>query len=117
MNRKPSPVDIICLFTQGIEQLCINHADDEIEGVVRIRHDQEQYASPVSKLIKVQFIVTHDFTKLSDIKWRQSGSTADQNTFARLASRKLKFGILPYSKVVGVLLFKPFKQDIHCIFE
>ena len=41
MDRQLSAVHIICLVTEQIEKLGVDHADKEIERAVRIRHDKE----------------------------------------------------------------------------
>ena len=57
MDGKSAPVDIIRFFTKQIEQLCIRHTDKEVEGAVRIGHDQEQRRLPVPEGIQLQFVV------------------------------------------------------------
>jgi len=41
MDRQLSAVHIICLVTEQIEKLGVDHADKEIKRAVRIRHDKE----------------------------------------------------------------------------
>ena len=59
MDRKPSSVYIISPVTQQVEQLRVHDAGNEIEGVIRVRNDDEQCRLPVSKKIQFQFIVAH----------------------------------------------------------
>ena len=79
MDRKPSAVHIVCLLTQQIEKLRVDHADQEVERAVRVTHDQEQRRLPVSDSIQLQLIVSCDLPKLPDIKGSKPCTAADQN--------------------------------------
>ena len=49
MNRQSAAVHIICFLTKQIEQLGINHGDQEIKSRIRVRHNQEQCRFLVSE--------------------------------------------------------------------
>ena len=42
MNGQLAAVHIICLVAQQIEKLGVDHADEEVEGGIRVRHNEEQ---------------------------------------------------------------------------
>ena len=42
MDGQLSAVHIVCLVTEQIEKLGVNHADEEVKGGIRVRHDEEQ---------------------------------------------------------------------------
>ena len=42
MDRETAAVDIVRFFAEQVEKLGVRHTDEEIEGAVRIAHDQEQ---------------------------------------------------------------------------
>lgn len=69
MNREPSAVNIIRFLTQQVEQLRVDHGNQEIKGAVRITHDKEQRRPLVSKGVQLQFIIGRDLPKLRDIEW------------------------------------------------
>ena len=85
MDRKPAAVDIIRFFTEEVEELAVYHADEEVEGAVCIRHDQEQHCLPVTQGIQLQFVVHSHFPDLIDVKGRESCSGADKYRFCRFA--------------------------------
>ena len=85
LYRKPSVVDIICFFTQQVKELSIDDADKEVKSTVRIRHDKEKNCFPVSYLIQFKLVITHDLTKLCNIKWSKSGTAAHKNRFCGFA--------------------------------
>ena len=42
MDGQLSAVHIVCLVTEQIEKLGVNHADEKVKGGIRVRHDEEQ---------------------------------------------------------------------------
>ena len=42
MYGQLSAVHIVCLVTEQIEKLGVNHADEKVKGGIRVRHDEEQ---------------------------------------------------------------------------
>ena len=52
MDREPAPVDVIGLFAEKIEELGVAEGDQEVEGIVRIGHDQKQSCFLVTQSIQ-----------------------------------------------------------------
>ena len=42
MDGQLAAVHIICFIAQQIEKLGVDHADEEVEGGIRVRHNEEQ---------------------------------------------------------------------------
>ena len=57
MNRQSAAVLVIRLITEQIEKLRIDHADEEIKGGIRVRHDEEQRRFLIAQRVQLQFIV------------------------------------------------------------
>ncbi len=68
MDRETASVYIVRLLAEQIEELHIGHTDEEIEGAVRIAHDQEQRCFLIPEGIQLQFVVGCQFPELLDIK-------------------------------------------------
>ena len=89
MNGQPSSVLVICLFTQEIEKLGVDQGDQEVEGAVCVRHDEEQRRLPVSQRAQLQLVVGRDVPQFLDVKGRQSGTAGNQDGFGGLARNSL----------------------------
>ena len=50
MDREPPVVLVVRLLAQQVEKLGVDHADEEIEGAVRVAHDEEQGGLPVPRV-------------------------------------------------------------------
>ena len=42
MNRQPPVIEIVRLVAEQVEKLALQHGYDEIEGGIRIAHNEEQ---------------------------------------------------------------------------
>lgn len=67
MDRKPTTIHIIRLLTQQVEQLRVDHGNEEVKGTVRIRHDEEQGSFFISQRIQLQFVISSHITDLATI--------------------------------------------------
>jgi hypothetical protein len=67
--------------------------------------------------IKLQFIISSQVTQFLDVKWCQPRTTANQIRFRCLSCGKFILLILPYRKMVWVLLLQLLKQQVNRIFE
>lgn len=84
MNRKPAAVNIVRFLTEQVEELGIGHGNQEIEGAVRIAHDQEQRCLLVPEGVQLQFVVDRQLPELLDIKDGQPGTAGNQDRFCCL---------------------------------
>ena len=85
MNRQPSAVHIIRLFTQQIEELRVDHADQEVEGRIRIRHDEEQCCFLISDGIERELIVHGNVSNLLNIEGSEPCTAANKHRFCCFA--------------------------------
>ena len=53
-------VHIICFIAKQIEKLRVDHADEEIKGGIRVRHDEEQRRFLIAQRVQLQLIVHSD---------------------------------------------------------
>ena len=104
MDGQPPAIYVIGLFTEQVKQLGVDHGDQEVEGAVCVGHDEEQCCFSVAQGIQFQFIIRSDFAEFRDIKGGQAGTAGNQDGLRGLASSQLVKTVLPYCKVVRLLL-------------
>jgi len=63
MDGQLSAVHIVCLVTEQIEKLGVNHADEEVKGGIRVRHDEEQRRFLIAQRVQLQLIVHGEVTQ------------------------------------------------------
>ena len=85
MDGKPAAVLVIGLFTQQIEKLCIAEGDQEIEGIVRIAHYEEQRRFPVPQGVQLQLVIHGNVPDLLNIEGGKPGPAAHQDALCGFA--------------------------------
>ena len=68
MDGQFAAVHIICFVAQQIEKLGVDHADEEVEGAVRIAHDEEQRRFLITQRVQRQLIVHGEVTQFLDVE-------------------------------------------------
>lgn len=67
----------------------MQHSDNEVEGGIRVAHNEEQRRFPVAQGVQLQFVVRHDLPQLRNIEGGKAGAAANQDGFQGLASNKM----------------------------
>ena len=57
MNGQLAAVYIVGFVAQQIEKLGVDHADEKVEGGIRVRHDEEQCCFLIAQRVQLQLIV------------------------------------------------------------
>ena len=57
MDGQLAAVHIVGFVAQQIEKLGVDHADEEVKGGIRVRHDEEQRRILIAQRVQLQFIV------------------------------------------------------------
>ena len=57
MDGQFAAVHIICFIAKQIEKLGVDHADEEVKGGIRVRHNEEQRCFLIAQRIQLQLIV------------------------------------------------------------
>ena len=68
MDGQFAAVHIICFIAKQIEKLGVDHADEEVKGGIRVRHDEEQRRFLIAQRVQLQFIVHGEVTQLLDVE-------------------------------------------------
>ena len=69
MDGQLAAVHIVCLVAQQIEKLGVDHADEEVKGGIRVRHDEEQRCFLIAQRVQLQLIVHGEVAQFLDVKW------------------------------------------------
>ena len=117
MDRQPAAIDIVCLLTEQVKQLCVDQRDHEVEGRVCVAHDEKKSRPFIPDRIQLQFIVSCDLPELFDVKGCQPGTAADQDALSRLCRSQFELPVLADRKVVRIPFFQPFKHQVYDILE
>ena len=89
MDGQFAAVHIICLVAEQIEKLGVDHADEEVEGGIRVRHDEEQRRSLIAQRVQLQLIVHGEVTQFLDVEGSQPCAAGNQDGFCGLSRDKL----------------------------
>ena len=68
MDGQLSAVHIVCLVAKQIEKLGVDHRNQEIEGGIRVRHNEEQRRFLIAQRVQLQFIVHGKVPQLLDVE-------------------------------------------------
>ena len=85
MDGQLAAVHIICLVAQQIEKLRVHHADEEVEGGIRVRHDEEQCCFLIAQRVQLQLVVHGKISQLLDVEGRKPGTAGNEDGFCGLA--------------------------------
>ena len=89
MDWQFAAVLVICLITEQIEKLCVDHGDQEVKCTVRIAHDKEQRRFPVTQLVQFQLIVHGGIPDFLNIKGCEPGTAGNKDGLSRFARNEL----------------------------
>ena len=89
MDGQFAAVHIIRFVAQKVEKLGVDHADEEVEGGIRVRHNEEQRRFLIAQRVQRQLIVHGEVTQLLDVEGGESGTAGNQDGFRSLARDKL----------------------------
>ena len=68
MDGQLAAVHIVCFIAQEVEKLGVDHADEEIKGGIRVRHNEEQRRFLIAQRVQLQLIVHSEVTQLLDVE-------------------------------------------------
>ena len=89
MDGKPSVINIIRLVTEQVEKLGVHDRNNEVEGIIGIRDDNEQRRLSVADAIQLHLVVAHQLTQLGDVKWGKPRAAANQDRLRRFTRNEL----------------------------
>ena len=60
MDREPPLVDVIGFLAEQVEELSIDHGNQEVEGRIVVTHDEKESGFPVADGVECELVVSHD---------------------------------------------------------
>ena len=85
MDGQFAAVHIIRFVAQKVEKLGVDHADEEVEGGIRVRHDEEQRRFLITQRVQLQLIIHGEVTQFLDVEGREPSTAGNQDGFCGLA--------------------------------
>ena len=77
MDGQPAAVHVVGLVAQEIEKLGIDHAGEEIEGIIGVRDDDKQRCFPVAQRVQLQLVIRRDLPQLLNVKGSEARAAAN----------------------------------------
>ena len=88
-HRQASFVYAVGLAIQRLDELCVNHADQIIERLVRVRYAAEQRNFALAQFLQMQLVRHRQLGDGRQIERSKAHTHADQNGLGGLARDKL----------------------------
>ena len=85
MDGQFAAVHIICFIAKQIEKLRVDHADEEIKGGIRVRHNEEQSCFLITQRVQLQFIVHGEVPQFLDVEGGEPSTAGNKDGFCGLA--------------------------------
>ena len=89
MDGQLAALHIVCFVAQEVEKLGVHHADEEVEGGIRVRHDEEQRRFLIAQRVQLQLIVHGEVPQLLDVEGGEPGTAGNQDGFCSLTRNEL----------------------------
>ena len=101
------------LAIQRLDELCVNHADQIIERLIRVRYAAEQRNFALAQFLQMQLVRHRQLGDGRQIERGKAHTHADQNGLGGLASRLFENAVLLTSDAVGFTHFQALEQDVQ----
>ena len=103
----------VCLAVQRLDKLGVDHADQIIEGFVRIRDAAEQRDFAFAQFLQMQLVRHGQLGNGRQIERGKAHTHADEDGFCGLASRLFENAVLLAGNAVGFTHFQALEQDVQ----
>ena len=101
------------LAIQRLDELCVNHADQIIERLVRVRYAAEQRNFALAQFLQMQLVRHGQLGNGRQIERGKAHTHADEDGFCGLASRLFENAVLLAGNAVGFTHFQALEQDVQ----
>ena len=112
-HRQASFVYAVGLTVQRLDELGVNHADQIIERLIRVRNAAEQRNLALAQFLQMQFVRHRQLGDGWQVKRGKAHTHADQNGLGGFARGLFENAILLTSDAVGFAHFQAFEQDVQ----
>ena len=104
-HRQASFVYAVCLSVQRLDKLRVNHTDQIIERLIRVRNAAEQRNFAFAQFLQVQLVRHRQLGDGRQIECSQAYTHADKDGFCGLARNELSRTFLQNKKLSTTLFF------------
>ena len=111
--RKPTSVYPVRRVVKLLEQLGIQHPDEEVVGAVVVRYDREYRRLPLSDLIQLHLIAPGHRRDGFQIELLQPGHQRYLNGFESLCRSRPVASVVFERDMVGILHLEPLEQHVQ----
>ena len=115
MDGQLAAVHIIRFVAQEVKKLGVDHADEEIKGGIRVRHDEEQRRFLIAQRVQLQFIVHCEVTQFLDVEGRKPSTAGNEDGLCRFARDEKSRTFSSNSQTSYILLNLVAKQSLDFV--
>ena len=112
-HRQTTFVYAVGLSIQRLDKLGINHADQVIQRLVRVRDAAEQRDFALAQFLQMQLVRHGQLGNGRQIERGKAHTHADEDGFCGLASRLFENAVLLAGNAVGFTHFQALEQDVQ----
>ena len=113
MDRQPPAILKVRLSVELLEQLGVEHSDDEVVGAVTVGDYRKDGGFPFSNFSQLHFVRLGDSRQRGQVELLQMGDQGDLNGFQGLAAAGVVALVIPHGDMFRVLPLQPLKQLIQ----
>ena len=113
MDRQPPAMLKVRLSIELLEQLGVEHSDDEVVGAVTVGDHRKDGGFPFSNFSQLHFIRLGDSRQRSQVELFQMGDQGDLNGFQRLAAAGVVALVVPHGDMLRVFPLQPLEQLVQ----
>ena len=117
MDGQAPAVNVVGCLAQKVKELGVDHAYENVEGAVRVGHDEEQGGLAVSQRVQRQLVAARDLAQLGNVEGGEASAAAHEYALGGLAGRELVLGVLAHGEVPRVFGLELIKQAVHGVLE
>ena len=113
MDRQPPAMLKVRLSVELLEQLGVEHSDDEVVGTVAVRDHGKDGGFPFPNFSKLHFVCLGDARQRSQVELLQMGDQGDLNGFQGLAAARVVAFVVSHGDMLRILPFQPLEQLVQ----
>ena len=113
MDRQPPAMLKVRLSVELLEQLGVEHSDDEIVGAVAVRDHRKDGGFPLPDFPQLHFICLANACQRGQVELFQVGDQGDLDGFQSFAAAGVVALVVPHGNMLRVLPFQPLEQLVQ----
>ena len=103
----------VCLSVELLEQLGVEHSNDEVVGAVAVGDHREYGSFPLPNCSQLHFICLANAGQRSQVELLQMGDQSDLNGFQGFAAAGVVAFVVPHGDMLRIFPLQPLKQLVQ----